>query len=404
MESLSVVIVGAGQAGLAVSHELAEQAIEHVIIERGRIGETWRGRWDSFCLVTPNWSVQLPGAPYRGDDPNGFMPRDEIVRYLNNYATSFHPEIREGVAVTSIRKDSKGIFELQTSGGVLRAKVVVLATGAYQRPHRPGPGGLPNDLIQIDAEGYQSPTTLPPGKVLVVGSGQTGCQLAEDLREAGRDVFLSCGRAPWAPRRTGDRDLIYLALESGFLDTPVADLPSPSVRISANIQATGHRGGHDLHYRVLQQIGVTLLGHFKGAENSRAHFAPDLADSVAFGDARFGEIRKLIAKTCAERGIPVPDMPDPPPFNADAPEVVDLDGFGAVIFTSGFRPDYAGWVHLPAFDQMGFPITEDGASIVVLGLYFCGVHFLRKRKSSLLLGFGEDAFIVADKIARSQER
>ena len=322
-------------------------------------------------------------------------------RHLEAYATSFEATVREGVEVTSIDAADEGGFVLSTSDGVVQADAVVLATGAYQQPHRPpGAATLPADVLQIDTEGYRNETALPPGRVLVVGSGQTGCQLAEELHEAGREVFLACGRAPWCSRRIGDRDVVYWAVETGSLDDTPEDLPSPAARLIANIQATGHRGGHDLHYHVLQQIGVTLLGHFLGAEDDRLHFAADLAQSVAFGDARYSETRQSVAKTCSKRGLPVPEMPDPPPFDARAPQSVALSGFAAVIFTSGFRPDYASWVHLDAFDDMGFPIHEDGASTVVPGLYFCGVHFLRKRKSSLLIGVGEDASIVAAKVAQ----
>jgi putative flavoprotein involved in K+ transport len=215
-------------------------------------------------------------------------------------------------------------------------------------------------------------------------------------------VFLACGRAPWCSRRIGDRDLIYWLIETGIADETLADLPSLSARLIGNPQATGHGGGHDLHYRVLQQIGVTLVGHLLGAEDGRAHFASDLAASVAFGDDRYNETREKVAKLCSARGIPVPEMPDPVPFDARAPETVELAVFGAVIFTSGFRPDYSSWVHFDAFDEMGFPITDDGASTVVPGLYFCGVHFLRKRRSSTLFGVGEDAAIVARKLAESR--
>jgi len=252
--------------------------------------------------------------------------------------------------------------------------------------------------LQIDAEGFTDESALPPGTVLVVGSGQTGCQLAEELQQAGREVVLACGRAPWAPRWIGGLDLFYWALEIGMLDETLADLPSPSARLGANIQATGHGGGHDLHYRVLQELGVTLVGHFLGAEDGFVRFAADLADSVAFGDARYRDFRARIVATCAERGLPVPDLPDPPPFAAAARERIPLAGLGAVIFSCGFRPDYASWVHLDAFDEHGFPLTQDGVSTTVPGLYFCGVHFLRTRKSSLLLGVGEDAAIVARSI------
>ena len=295
----------------------------------------------------------------------------------------------------------EGGFRLRTTDGTVPTDQVVLASGAYQRPHRPAAAQtIPADVLQIDADCYQNEAALPPGKVLVVGSGQTGCQIAEELREAGREVVLACGRAPWCSRRVGDRDLVYWAVETGMFDETLADLPSPAARLIANIQATGHGGGHDLHYRVLRENGVTLVGHFLGAEDGRAHFASDLAESVAFGDARHNDTREKIAKLCAGRGIPVPEMPDPSPFDPQAPEAVDLAGCGAVIFTSGFRPDYSSWVHFDAFDELGFPIHEDGASTLVPGLYFCGVHFLRKRKSALLLGVGEDAALVASKVAQ----
>jgi putative flavoprotein involved in K+ transport len=400
-ERVGVAILGGGQAGLAVSHGLTAFGIDHVILERGRVAQTWRDRWDSFCLVTPNWSVQLPGGAYSGDDPEGFMPRDDIVRHLEAYAASFAAPVRDGVEVTSLDAVPERGFLLGTTSGPLLADAVVLATGAYQRPHRPpGADTLPESVFQIDAESFTNEAGLPPGKVLVVGSGQTGCQLAEELCEAGREVVLACGRAPWFSRRVGDRDVIYWAVETGMFDETLADLPSLAARLVGNIQATGHDGGHDLHYRVLQRMGVTLVGHFRGAENGRAHLAPDLAASVAFGDARYNDMREKIAGLCASRGFPAPDMPDPAPFDVQASETVKLEGFGAVIFTCGFRPDYSSWVHLDAFDEIGFPIHQDGASTVVPGLYFCGVHFLRKRKSSLLIGVGEDAAIVAGKIAK----
>lgn len=400
-ERFEVVVVGGGQAGLAVSHELADQAIEHVVLERARVAQTWRERWDSFCLVTPNWTVQLPGGGYSGDDPDGFLPRDAIVAHLEGYAASFAAPVREGVSVGSLQPAPAGGFLLTTSAGQICAETVVLCTGAYQRPHRPaGADTLPAGLLTIDAEDYHNPAALPPGKVLVVGSGQTGCQLAEELHEAGRDVFLACGKAPWVPRRVGGRDVLRWLVDARYLDTPVADLPFPAARLTANVQATGHAGGHDLHYRVLHQMGVTLLGHFRGAEDGQAFFAKDLAESVAFGDARYDELRNLLRRYAAERDIPVPELIDPPTFHMDPPEALNLTGFGAAIFTSGFRPDYSSWVRFDAFDDLGFPLNIDGASTVVPGLYFCGAHFLRKRKSSLLVGVGEDAKIVARTIAQ----
>ena len=405
-ERIDTVVVGGGQAGLVVSHELARAGVDHVVLERGRIGETWRGRWNSFCLVTPNWTVQLPSHPYDGEDPNGFMLRDEIVAYLERYSAAVEAPVREGVAVTSLQSVTDGGFHLETSAGPLAAKIVILATGGYQRPHRPaGSATLAADLLQIDIEDYHSPGDLPSGPVLVVGSGQSGCQIAEELHKAGRDVFLACGKAPWAPRRLGDHDIVWWALETGFINQPVGALPSPAARLGANVLTTGQGGGRDLHLRTLQRMGVTLLGHFLGAEARRARFAPDLMESVAWGDARYGDLMNLVRKTVAERGLPQPDIPEPEPFTAETVEEVNLDGFGAVLFAGGFRPSFDTWVRCPGVvDEFGFPIQEDGASTVVHGLYFAGVHFMRTRKSATFVGIGEDAAIVAGSIAATREQ
>ena len=401
METVDVLVVGGGSAGLSVGHELASLGIDHVILERGRIGQTWRDRWDSFCLVTPNWTVQLPEGAYAGPDPDGFMLRDEIVDHLVHYAAASGAPIREGVAVRTIDRASGG-FVVRTSVGDLSAARVVLCTGAFQRAHRPaGSDTMPVALPQINMEDYRNPDRLPPGPILIIGSGQSGCQLAEELREAGRDVVLSCGKAPWGPRRIGGRDLVWWLEASGFLDQPVSALPSPMARLAANPLATGHGGGHDLNLRTLRAMGVTLVGHFLGAAGHQARFAPDLTDSVAWGDARYREMRGLVFKAADERGLPRPEMADPDPFDGAAPEEVSLDGFGAVVFAGGFRPDFRAWLPwADAFDEMGFPIQIDGASTVIDGLFFVGTHFLRTRRSSTLFGVGQDAAIVARTIAQ----
>jgi putative flavoprotein involved in K+ transport len=350
--------------------------------------------------------VQLPDGDYEGDRPDGYMSKAEMVTHLERYAGRSQMLIREGVAVSSLESAPDGGLLLRTSTGDIVAEAVVLATGAYQKPHRPsGAASLPAEIHAIDAESYTNPTAFPRGEVLVVGSGQTGCQIAEELNEAGREVVLACGRAPWGPRRIEGRDIVSWIVDTPFLDQTVADLPSPAARLIANFQATGHGGGHDLHYRILHRDGVRLAGHFLGADDHTAVFAPDLGDSVAFGDARYKDMGNLIRKACLERGMTPPYLPPPEPFTVAAPERIDLRGFGAVIFTSGFRPDYASWVHFPnAFDEFGFPIQTDGASSVVSGLYFIGTHFLRKRKSGIIMGIREDAPLVARRIARDHRR
>lgn len=399
------VVVGGGQAGLATSHCLTERGVEHVVLERGRVGETWRHRWDSFCLVTPNWTVQLPGSPYRGPDPDGFMPRDEIVAHLENYASEGAAPIRLGVEVLGVERQNDA-FHLTTSDGELQARAMVLATGAYQRPHRPTISTrLSPSTYQIDVDEYRNPRDLPSGPVLVVGSGQSGCQLAEELSEAGRRVVLACGRAPWGPRRIGGKDLLWWILEDGFLDQTVDQLASPDDRLFANVLSTGKGGGHDLHLRTLQRRGVELAGHLADIDGSRARFRPDLSQIVAWGDQRYRKLVEDFYAHARRHAIDLEPLSEPEPIVESGPEMLDLSDFGAVIFASGFRPDFGPLVPWAGtLDASGFPVQRDGASTVVPGLYFVGMHFLRKRKSSLLLGVGEDAAIVSASIADALHR
>jgi putative flavoprotein involved in K+ transport len=399
-DSVEVAIVGGGQAGLATSWYLSQAGVDHVVLEAGRVAETWRTRrWDSFCLVTPNWAVKLPGIEYSGGDPDGFMTLAELIAFFEGWAASFKPPVQGGCHVSSLEAGPDGKFALTVGDRRMRANSVVVASGAYQKAHRPaGADALPRSLHQVFAEDYRNPDSLPPGNVLIVGSGQTGCQLAEELHEAGRKVFLACGRCPWIPRRLAGHDLVWWLIESGFMDRTSDKLPSPAARLVGNPQATGHGGGRDLHYRTLHAKGVVLLGRFAGAEGSAIHFSDDLAASVDFGDARWADVMGFIDALCARTGMRQPQYEIPAPMRIKTRASLDVarDGIGTVIWTSGYRPEYA-WVKLPVFDQMGFPIQTDGATAVP-GLYFVGVHWLRKTKSSILYGVGEDAEVVTNQI------
>ena len=399
MEHVEVAVIGAGPAGLAVGRELLDAGVEHAVLERDRVGQTWRDRWDAFRLVTPNWATQLPGRCYDGPDPDGFMLRDEVVEYLERCAADLGDAVREGVEVDSLEAHPEGLT-LRTSTGDMRADAVVVATGTYRRPHRPAAAGLPSDLFQLGVADYRNEGQLPAGAVLVVGSGQSGCQLAEELHDAGREVVVACGKAPWAPRRIDGRDLVWWAAESGYLDGTLESLPSPAARLIGNVLSTGHDGGRDLNLRTLRERGVILAGHFVGATGRRARFAADLGETVAWGDERYEQFMNLVRKVVADHGLDVAE-PDPPfPFDPQAPEEVDLTGFGAVLFAGGFRPDYGGLVPWPeAFDELGFPLQRDGESSVVPDLYFMGVHFQRKRQSATLIGMAEDAAVVTERIA-----
>jgi putative flavoprotein involved in K+ transport len=401
-EKVDVAIVGAGQAGLATSWYLKQANVEHVILEAGRVAETWRSRrWDSFCLVTPNWTVKLPGAPYAGPDPDGYMNLAELIEHFQNWSDSFRAPLTEGSEVSALDTDGDD-FVLTLPTGKLRARTVVVASGGYQRAHIPANSNqLPATVNQIRAEDYSNPADLLPGSVLIVGGGQTGGQLAEELHQSGRKVFLSVGRCGWSPRRIGGHDLAWWSVNTGWWDRTPADLPSPAARLTGNVLATGHGGGHYLHYRTLHAMGVELVGKYVGAEDGTVHFADDLAQSCDASDALAGVFKKYIDKLCAARGLPVSwDLP--PPMRVAARTELDIarEGISTVIWTSGYRPAY-GWVHVPVFDEMGFPMQVNGRS-GVRGLYFMGVHFQRKAQSAVLYGVGEDAQLVASHIVENR--
>lgn len=392
------VVVGAGPAGLAVSRELCQAEIDHVVLERESIAHSWRTRWDSFTLVTPNWTMRLPGSPYDGPDPEGHVGRDALVAHLEAYAQQHAGTVREGVDVVALARGTTSRLRLVTSEGELAADTVVVCTGAFPRPHHPDVlAALTHGPPVLDVTGYRRPDDLPEGRVLVVGSGQSGVQLAEELHLAGREVVLACGRAPWAPRRLEGVDVVTWLERAGFFDQPLSALPTPAARLWGNVQATGAGGGHDLHYRVLQDLGVVLTGHVAGVADGVVTFADDLADSVAFGDARLADMGRLLHDRL---GPEAPTVPVPARFVADPPRSLRLADLAAVLVTSGFRPDHARWVRFPVFDAAGFPLTHDDLSTAVPGLFFCGVHFLRNRRSSLLWGVGDDAQAVVRTIVR----
>jgi putative flavoprotein involved in K+ transport len=400
MAHTDTIIIGAGQAGLATSYHLTQRGVDHVVLERGNIGQGWRDRWDSFCLVTPNWSVQLPGFSYDGDDPDGFMPRDDIVAYLERYAASFDAPVNPDTKITAVKGGTGEGFQVATNRGNWSSNNLVLATGAFQKLNKPaGADDFPANLYQIGLGDYTCAADLPDGDVLIIGSGQSGCQIAEELTEAGRHVTLACGRAPWMPRRIGEHDIFWWLVNSGFLDIPADTLP-PEARLFANVLATGHGGGHDLNLRLLDKMGVTLVGRFVGVDGQTAQFADDLAASVAWGDEKYTQLCGMVTSAAQKLSLDAPDLPDPEPFEVTAPNSVDLSTFGAVLFTGGFRPDFSSWLPwTDAFDADGFPKQVNGSSTAVDGLYFVGIHFLRNRKSALLVGVGEDAGLIAGQIS-----
>jgi putative flavoprotein involved in K+ transport len=407
-ELFDVVIVGGGQAGLALSYYLTEQGRSHIVLEQDRIVESWRSkRWDSLRLIAPNWSLRLPGFEYDGDDPDGFMGKDEVVARLETYARSFAAPVREGVRVTAIeRGPADPHFLVRTQGDSYRASQVVLATGALQQPRVPACAArVPANVTQVVAPAYRNPQSLPPGAVLVVGSGETGCQIAEELVRAGRRVFLAGGRSWWEPRRYRGRDIAAWMRLAGWFERTVDELP-PGVRTGqSNPQLTGGDGGHDISGHTLAREGTRLLGRLQDVRDGRAVFAADLEANLAWGDEQARSWLQTIDYLIAQQGLEAPheDWPDDLLMSEDhsyeVPTELDLAdaGITTVIWAMGYRPDLE-WVGLPFLDTDGYPIQRRGVTRVP-GLYILGLDWLHTARSGLFTGVGEDAAYLAAQIA-----
>lgn len=396
---VDVLVIGAGQAGLAVSHELTAVGVEHVVLEADRVARSWSHRWDSFHLVSPNQTIRLPGGEYRGADASGFLTREEIVAHLRAYAASFAAPVEEGRPVIALVQEDGG-FLAETPRGGIRARRVVVATGAYQREHRPPwVDELARRVPVVGSTSYRSPEALPGRRVLVAGGGQSAAQIADELQRAGREVALAAGSAPTIPRRIGGRDVFEWLEDSGFFEQTLADMPSSAVRIAANPLLTGAHGGRDLNLRTLAADGVRLSGRVVGVDDDRIVVADDLAASVAKGDEAYRQVWQGAITIATERGLPVPEPPPPskaPPEASEPPRLSELD---AIVFACGYRPAYE-WIRVPELlDEMGFPRHERGRSTRAPGLWFVGVPWLTARKSPLLIGVGEDAAAVATAIA-----
>lgn len=405
METVDTVVVGAGQAGLAASYFLTQHGREHVVLERGAVGETWRSqRWDGFCLNTPNWSLQLPGGEYAGSEPDAFAPLVDVVDYIESYARSFAAPVRGHTPVTALRREGDG-YLVETGDGAVGARNVVVATGAFQQP-RPRVAGVDSAPVelQLTTSEYRRPGQLSDGAVLVVGGGQSGRQVTDELLTAGRTVYLSTGRCGWFPRRHRGRDFLHWARVLGLLDQTVDSLPSPAARLACNPPISGNDGGHDCHPRWLAGRGATVVGRLAAIEGGVARFEPGVEEALAASDAGAVALVEGIEEHIAAHGLDEPEPaeehdPGPSPI-ADTPEL-DLRGHGidTILWATGFRPDY-GWIELDLVDEFGWPVQHRGASQHP-GLYFVGVNWLHKRSSALFCGVGEDAeHVVSDLVAR----
>jgi putative flavoprotein involved in K+ transport len=400
-----VIIVGGGQAGLSVSYCLKQRGIEHLVLESRRLGHSWRSeRWDNFFLVTPNWQCQLPGFPYAGSDPDGFMNKAQVVEYLEAYARFVDPPLIEGASVEEVRRrGASGAFVLDTSVGELTADQVVLAVGAYHTPKIPGSARHLSPLIaQLHSSQYKNADDLPPGAVLVVGSGQSGCQIAEDLHLAGRQVHLALGDAPRSPRKYRGQDVVSWLHRMRYYDIPIESHPDPDmVRDKTNHYLTGRDGGREIDLRRFAQQGMRLYGLLESMSDSRASFAPDLGKRLDAADAVYNGIRALIDKYIRENGIEAPEEPPytPPWVPSEEPTHLHLGAAGvtSVIWCIGYASNF-GFVKLPAFDSRGYPVHERGVA-GVSGLYFVGLPWLHTWGSGRFSGVARDAEHLGERIA-----
>lgn len=400
-----VVIVGGGQAGLSMSYCLKEKGIDHLVIEKNRVGHAWRSeRWDSFCLVTPNWQCALPGFPYAGRDPHGFMVKDEIVQYIEQYVDAFKPPVVEGVAVTQVERDDAGLFRIETTHGVVTANEIVVAVGGYHLPIIPSAARMVPPMIkQLHSVDYRNPESLPPGEVLVVGTGQSGCQIAEDLHLAGRKVHLCVGDAPRVARRYRGKDVVEWLDKMKYYDIPVEKHPlGAGVREKTNHYVTGRDGGRDIDLRKFALEGMQLYGRFDDIQDGVIRFGADLRKNLDGADAVSESIKNGIDKFIADNGIdaPVEDryVPVWEPA-ADAVNCLDLnDGkLSCIIWCIGFRTNFT-WIKEPIFDQRGYPGHERGITQGP-GLYFLGLPWQHTWGSGRFSGVGSDAGYLAQHIA-----
>ncbi|WP_372620634.1 NAD(P)-binding domain-containing protein [Falsiroseomonas sp.] len=398
MRSTDAIVIGAGQAGLAMSHELARFGIEHVVFERGRIGERWRSeRWDSLTLLTPNWMNRLPGHAYAGSDPDGFMTMPEVIGFLDGYAQSFAAPVEEGTEVRALRPFIGG-WLLETSRGTWRARVVVVATGHCGAPAIPRfASAVAPAIHQTTPSAYRNPASLPEGGVLVVGAAASALQIAEELRAAGREVVLAAGRHTRAPRRYRGRDIWWWLDRAGMLEDSAEREPDIArARAQPSFQLVGGTPARDLDLGTLRAMGVRVVGRMRGAAGRLAQFAEDLEQNVAGAQRPLESMLARIDPIADALGAPREDWPAPLDGFGPGPARLDLkaEGIRSIVWATGYRRDNA-WLRVPGLLDAAGEVRHRGGVTPAPGLYLLGLHFLRRRGSNLIGGVGADAAALA---------
>lgn len=401
-EKVEVLVVGAGQAGVAMSEHLTRAGIPHLVLERGRIAERWRSeRWDSLVANGPAWHDRFPGMDF-SCDPDAFPEKESVADYFVAYAKKFSAPIRCGVEVKSVRKKSGGAgFQVETSAGEIEARYVVAATGAFQQPAIPPL--VPQDarILQMHSTAYRNPAQLPNGAVLVIGAGSSGAQIADELLRAGRRVFLSVGPHDRPPRRYRGRDFVWWL---GVLGKWDAAAPAPGTE-HVTIAVSGAYGGKTVDFRNLAAQGMTLVGRAESYKDGVMRFAPDLADNIAKGDANYLSVLDEADAFISRNGLDLPEEPGarkiPPDPDCVTHPILALNlaetGINSIIWATGFTVDYS-WLQVDAFDPKGKPKHQRGVSTEP-GIYFLGLPWQSRRGSTFIWGVWHDAKYIADQIA-----
>lgn len=409
MKRTDTIIIGGGQAGLAMSRSLADRGIDHVVLERGRIGERWRSeRWDSLRMLTPRWQSRLPGWSYQGPDADGFMSMSEVVVYLEDYARSFSAPVHDGVTVESVEPDPAG-YRVRTDAGVWLAPNVVIATGYSDRPHVPSmAAALSPGIAQVVPTRYRNPNQLREGGVLVVGASATGIQLASEIAGSGRPVTLAVGRHTRLPRDYRGHDILAWFDAMGVLSETTDQVWNiDASRRQPSLQLIGSDERRSLDLNVLQEQGVHIVGRLIGVYDRRVYVAHDLAASVAHAEKKMHDqldrVDRFIGRNGLGRDFPSEERPRPvhvPP----TPRAVDLvaEGIDTVLWATGYRREYP-WLRVPVLDERG-ELRHDGGITAAPGLYALGLHFMRRRNSGFLDGVGADAAELADHIVGRMSR
>lgn len=405
----SVVIVGGGQAGLSLSHGLQQRGIDHLVIEKRSLVHTWRSqRWDSFCLVTPNWQCSLPGWPYTGSDPHGFMVKDEINDWLAGFVAHVNPPALEGVTVDKVsRVGEANRYTVDTSAGRFTAGQVVVASGGYHKPVVPRMAErLPASIAQYHSAQYRNPQQLPEGAVLVVGCGQSGAQIAEDLHLAGRKVILATGNAPRCARFYRGKDVVDWLADMNYYDMPVTQHPlREGVRDNTNHYVTGRDGGRDIDLRQFAREGMELFGLLTGLDDGVLRFQPDLAAKLDAADAVYNRINASIDHYIAENAIDAPPGKVYQPVWQPEQERKQLDlaaaGISTIIWCIGFAPDFA-YVDASVFNGRGHPVHKRGITAQA-GLYFLGLPWLHTWGSGRFSGIARDAEYLVRHLSQNQD-